>query len=104
MLDQKVGLQGVGMIVIDLFSLLEGDPVVASVIVVMIDHRHLVTEGLLDPSGKGGFAAAGAAGYADDDAFMLLILFLFIYFKDPVIHLSFLPLICDVKQGALSIL
>ena len=66
MLDQKVGLQGVGMIVIDLFSLLEGDPVVAPVIVVMIDHSHLVAEGFLDPSGKSGLAAAGTARNADD--------------------------------------
>jgi hypothetical protein len=70
----------------------------------MIDHRHLVPEGFLDPSGEGGFSAAGAARNADNDAFVVSVLFLFVYFKDPVIHLSFLACYMMLSPGLSRIL
>ena len=65
-LHQQVGVEGVGMVVVELGALLIGHVVVRLVVVVVVDDGYLAAEILDQPPGDGGLAAAGAAGNADD--------------------------------------
>ena len=62
----QVRFQGIGLIVVELAALLVGHVVVALVVVVVAENRHLSLKALDQVLHKGRFAAAGAAGNAND--------------------------------------
>ena len=64
--DHQGGLEGVGMVVVDLAPFLIGLAFLVAVVVVMVDDGHVVAEALADLGGEGGLAAARASGDADD--------------------------------------
>lgn len=74
-LEQQVRIEGVGMIVVELFPLLKGHVVVGLVVVVVVDHRHLVSKGVPDAVGEGGFSGAGPSGDTDQNGFHGFLLF-----------------------------
>ena len=64
-LDKKVGVECVGMVVVELCSLLVAHAVVRLIVVVVIYNADISAEMLHDLARYGGFAAASAAGNAD---------------------------------------
>ena len=64
-LDEKVGVECVGMVVVELCSLLVAHAVVSLIVVVVIYNADISAETLHDLARYCGFAAAGAAGNAD---------------------------------------
>ena len=68
LLHHQLGIKGVRMIVVQLAAFLVGHVVVALVVVVLIHHADLmIAEPLFQPPGQGRFAAAGAAGDAQQN-------------------------------------
>ena len=65
MLQHQVRVEGVGVVVVQLGPLLIGHVVMGLVVVVVVDHGHVLAKGLDQSAGDGGFAAAGAAGDPD---------------------------------------
>ena len=65
LLHHEVGVEGIGVVIILLAALLEGD-ILALVVVVVVDDADVGAEMGGQMLREGGFAAAGAAGDADD--------------------------------------
>ena len=67
MLHEQIRVEGVGVVIVELRALGVAQIVVALVVIVMIQHAHIISEFLHDALGDGGLAAAGASGNADGD-------------------------------------
>ena len=66
-LDEKLCVERVGVVVVELCALLKAHAVVRLVVVVVVDDADVAAEMLNDLSRDRRFAAARAAGNADDD-------------------------------------
>ena len=64
--DEKLGVECVGVVIVKLRALLIAHAVMLFIIVVVIDNADVASEALHYPSCYGGFAAAGASGNSDD--------------------------------------
>ena len=68
-LHHKVGIEGVGVVVVQGGALLVGHAAVGFVVVVVVDNAHVLPEGVLQPLGQGGFAGTGSPGDANHHGF-----------------------------------
>ena len=68
-LDEQIRLKGVGVVVVDRLTLLEGQVVVRCIVVIVINHRDFVAEVVLEAIGERGLSGARAAGNADNRGF-----------------------------------
>ena len=75
-LDEKLGVECVGVVVIELCALLKAHAVVSLVVVVVVDDADVAAEVLHDLARDRRFAAARAAGNADNDDAAVFHIFL----------------------------
>ena len=66
-LDEKLGVERVGVVVVELCALLKAHAVVSLVVVVVVDDADVAAEVLHDLACDRRFSAACAAGNADND-------------------------------------